>query len=148
MNEDLKLKGELTVQHFNKNKELVEELRFPNLIVNVGKSQMANLLGGLGASSFDYVAVGTGTTTPAATDTALEAEVVRVQTTNSLITTDVTNDTVQFEGTVDFTSSYAITEYGLFDASTGGNMLNRAVKSALNVGNGDSIKVVWKVQVQ
>ncbi len=148
MNEDLKLKGSLTIQHFNKNNELVEELRFHNLIVNVGKAQIASLIGGLGANPFTYVAVGTGTTAAAATDTALETEVARVQTTNSLTTTSVTNDTAHFEGTIDFTSSYAITEYGLFDASTGGNMLNRAVKSAINVSNGDSIKVLWDVQTQ
>jgi hypothetical protein len=55
------------------------------------------------------------------------------------VTTSVTNDTYQVVGTVTAISTLAITEAGLFDAVTAGNLLIRSVFSAVNVVSGDSI---------
>jgi hypothetical protein len=42
--------------------------------------------------------------------------------------------------TIPFTSSLAITEHGLFSASSSGTLFDRSVFSAINVVNGDSIQ--------
>ena len=48
-------------------------------------------------------------------------------------------------GTVSFTSTLAITEHGLFTASSGGTLFDRSVFSAINVLNGDSIQFTWEL---
>ena len=88
---------------------------------------------------------GTGTTAAAVTDTALETEAApttsggRTVGTESRTTVTNTNDNYQVTGTVTAGSSLAITEAGLFDAVSSGNLLIHSVFSAVNVVSGDSI---------
>lgn len=88
---------------------------------------------------------GIGTAAAAVTDTALASEAApttgggRTVGTESRVTGSVANDTYQVVGTVTFGSSLAITEAGLFDAVSAGNMLMRGVFSAINGASGDAI---------
>jgi hypothetical protein len=88
---------------------------------------------------------GIGTGAAAVTDTALGTESApttaggRTVGTESRTTITQTNDNYQVTGTVTAGSTLAITEAGLFDAVTAGNMLIRGVFSAVNVVSGDSI---------
>ena len=88
---------------------------------------------------------GTGTTTAAITQTALVTEAApttsggRTVGTESRTTITNTNDNYQVVGTVTAGSTLAITEAGLFDAVSTGNMLIRGDFSAVNVVSGDSI---------
>lgn len=129
------------------NGKLVDKV--DNLIVNVGKQEIAKLLGaGLGGVSFSHIAIGTGTTAPASTDTALGAEVMRAAATVTLETTNITNDTVVFTADFSFTSAYAITEAGVFNAATGGVLLDRITFATKNVDNRDTLRIVMKITVQ
>ena len=148
MNENLKLKGLVNVKHYDKNKNLIGEKDFQNLIVNVGKSQVVKLIGGLsGSNPFSYIAIGTGTTAEAVTDTALESETNRVQATLSQVTTNVNNDTLQLVSSFSFSADASITEYGILDASSNGNLLSHKTDSAVNVHNGDTLQVTWQIIV-
>ena len=88
---------------------------------------------------------GTGTNAAAVGDTALQTEAApttsggRTVGTESRTTIANTNDNYQVTGTVTAGSSLAITEAGLFDATSAGNMLIRSVFSAVNVVSSDSI---------
>lgn len=88
---------------------------------------------------------GIGTTAAAVGDTALQTESAptsgggRTVGTESRTTVTNTNDNYQVAGTVTAGSSLAITEAGLFDAVSAGNMLIHAVFSAINVVSGDGI---------
>ena len=88
---------------------------------------------------------GIGTNAAAVTDTALQTESSpttsggRTVGTESRTTVTNTNDNYQVVGTVAAGSTLAITEAGLFDNVTAGNMLIRSVFSAVNVVNLDSI---------
>lgn len=88
---------------------------------------------------------GTGTTAAAVGDTALQTEAApttaggRTVGTESRTTVTNTNDNYQVVGTVTAGSTLAITEAGLFDAVSAGNMLIHSVFSAVNVVSGDSI---------
>lgn len=94
---------------------------------------------------------GTGTTGATTGDTALETEAApttsggRTVGTESRVTTTATNDTNQVTGTVTAGGSLAITEAGVFDNVTAGNMLIRSVFSAVNVLSGDSIAFTFKL---
>jgi hypothetical protein len=144
--DNIRLKDILIVEHYRNGKKIDERV-VENLIVNSGKAQVSGLIGGVVTGVFSYLALGTGTTAPSSTDTALQSEVVRASSTNTRVTTNVTNDTLQLQATFNFTASYAITEAGIFNASTGGVLLARSTFAALNVANGDSIVITWKVVV-
>jgi hypothetical protein len=88
---------------------------------------------------------GVGTNAAAVGDTALQTESApttaggRTVGTESRTTVTNTNDNYQVVGTVTAGSTLAITESGLFDAVSAGNMLIRGVFSAVNVVSADSI---------
>lgn len=88
---------------------------------------------------------GIGTTGAAVTQTALVTESApttgggRTVGTESRTTVTQPNDNYQVTGTVTAGSTLAITEAGLFDNVTAGNMLIRADFAAVNVVSGDSI---------
>jgi hypothetical protein len=88
---------------------------------------------------------GIGTNAAAVGDTALQTESApttaggRTVGTESRTTITNTNDNYQVVGTVTAGSTLAITESGLFDNVTAGNLLTRGVFSAINVVSGDSI---------
>jgi len=144
--DNIRLKDILIIEHYRNGKKIDERI-VENLIVNSGKAQVSGLIGGVVTGVFNYIAVGTGTTSPSPTDTSLQNEVMRASSTNSQTTTNVTNDTLQLQATFNFTSSYAITEAGIFNASSGGTMLARQTFGAINVASGDSIAITWKVVV-
>lgn len=129
-----------------------EVFKSPNTIVSAGKAGLASRINGSGAAAaFEYLAVGTGATAVSAGDTTLGAETVgsglsRVLGTLSRVTTSVTNDTARIATTFTVTGSVAITEIGIFNASSAGTMLCRTVFSALNVQNGDSLTVNYDIQ--
>lgn len=127
-----------------------------NLVPTAGKAAVASRINGNGAEAvFDKIGWGTGTTSPAAGNTALEAEkdlsggastthVISAPTV-SRVTTTVTNDTAQWVGTATATGTIAITESGVFNAATAGTLLCRQTFTAINVVSGDSIQFTWKV---
>ncbi len=123
-----------------------------NLIVNTGLKKVADQLGGTTTAPVTAVAIGIGTVAAAATDTALGSEITtgggaRGAATVTNTTTTTTGDTEQWVKTFSFTSSFAVTEEGLFDNNvSGGIMLSRQVFAAVNVVNGDSLQITHKVQ--
>ena len=132
--------------------ELIDKRTVHNLIPTAGKAATAGLLVGIVTDFFDYLAIGTGTTAAAAGDTTLQTEIAsgggsRAAATLSRVTTSVTNDTAQLVYTWTFSSSFAVTECGVFSASSGGTLLARQVFAALNVASGDTLAITYKVAV-
>lgn len=91
--------------------------------------------------NFKYHGSGTGTTAEAASQTALVTEVASRATGSQ--TEGASANIYRTVGTVSYTSTLAITEHGLFSASSAGTMLDRSVFSAINVVNGDSIEFTY-----
>ena len=118
-------------------------------VVNKGRDILTNRIIGSGTEP-KYVAMGTGTTAVALTDTQLGGEVEsRTTGTSSRTTTSTTNDTFSVTGTVVATASRTIGEAGLFDQSAlGGNMFVRGVlASTISLASGDSVAFTFTVQV-
>ena len=116
------------------------------LLVNAGKAIVTNRIKGSGTEP-SYVAWGTGAGTTAATDTTLFTETgSRVSGTSTQQTTSTTNDSYQVVATQTAGSSLAITNAGLFDASTSGNLFAKGDFSTINLNTGDSIQFTFKVQ--
>lgn len=78
-----------------------------------------------GKTNFLYLAVGTGTTTPTESDTALEAELDRVSI-GAITAVDNILTYQAFYNTGDANDD-AVSEFGIFDAASGGNLLLRGL---------------------
>ena len=97
-----------------------------------GLYRTAQLVG----AAYKYIGIGTGTDTPSPSDTSLQTQTQRLEG-----TVTITNNVVEVSKEFSFSGSYAITECGLFDASSGGNMFTRCVFAPKNVVNGDTLTV-------
>lgn len=117
------------------------------VFANAGKAITTNRLKGAGTEP-NYVAWGTGAGTAAATDTTLftESAEARVAGTSTQQTTTVTSDTYQVIGTLTASASRAITNAGLFDAVSSGNLFMKGDFTVVNLSSGDSIQFTMKVQ--
>ena len=114
-----------------------------NLVTNGGLALIAGRIKGSAVNEPKYVGWGTGTTAAAATDTGLETPATEARTagTTSLVKTTVDNDTYRVVALMTCAGAdKAITEIGVFDADTDGNMLARCVFLALNLVVGDSVE--------
>jgi len=112
-----------------------------NLIVSVGLAYLVLRLDSNSSSLMRYVAVGTGTSTAAVTDTQLQTELDR-----KIFDDTDTLDNVWHTETI-FTGTEAVgtwKEAGIFNASSGGTMLNR-VNIDFTKGSGDNVKVEWDI---
>ena len=117
------------------------------LLVNTGKAIVTNYLAGGAATQPKYVGWGTGAGTTAATDTTLFTEIgSRTTGTATQQTTSTTNDTYQVIGTLTASGSVTITNAGLFDSSTSGNLFVKGDFSGIALTSGDSIQFTFKTQ--
>ena len=139
LNDSLNMKGHLTIAI---NDEVVHEV--PNLVVTTGKNFVASRMKDTTDSVMSHMAIGTGSTAAAAGDTALGSEADR----RALTSTTVTNNEVAYVATFGAgEGTGAITEAGLFNASSSGTMLCRTVFSVVNKGASDSMTITWTVTV-
>ena len=139
INDGLALTGALTIAV---NDVVVQETN--NLVVTSGKEWVADRMNNAN-TVMSHMALGTGTTGPAdATKTTLVTEIDR----NALTSTTVLNNTIAYAATwAAGDGTGAITEAGIFDASTAGDMLARTVFSVVNKGAADSITITWTITI-
>lgn len=117
------------------------------LLVNTGKAIVTNYLAGGAATQPKYIGWGTGAGTTSATDTTLFSETgSRTTGTATQQTTSTTNDTYQVIGTLTAGSSLTITNAGLFDASSSGNLFVKGDFTGVALTSGDSIQFTFKTQ--
>jgi hypothetical protein len=109
--------------------------------VNYMRDDFAAAAGAADITNFKFHACGTGTTAEAIGDTALvtDSGVARVTGTQD----NSVAKQYKSVATMSFTSSLAITEHGLFSASSAGTLWDRTVFAAINVQNGDSIQFTY-----
>ena len=140
INDNFALTGALTIAV---NNEVVQETN--NLVVTAGKEWVADRMKGTN-SAMSHMAIGTGTAAAAAGDTALGTQLDR----NALTTSGgtVSGNTITYECTWAATDGTgAITEAGIFDAATGGDMLARTKFDVVNKGADDSMTITWTITV-
>lgn len=140
-NAGLKMRDNVKVQLFDKSGNLKEERTGHNLVVTAGLNHIADQLSSSpGGSAMSHMEVGTGTTAANAADTALETALDR----NALTSRTDSGAVVTYVGTWNAgDGTGAITEYGIFNAGSGGTMLARFVDSVINKGASDTLVVTW-----
>ena len=114
INDGLKLKGKLSIAL---NDEVVQEV--DNLVVTAGKGYVASRMKDATATAMSHMAIGSGTTNPAAGDTALETELGRVALTSTTVSGAVVTYVATFAAG---TGTGAVTEAGILNASSSGTL--------------------------
>ena len=139
INDGLKMKGRLTIAL---NDEVIQEV--DNLVVTTGKNYVASRIKDASATAMTHMAIGTGSTAAAASDTALGSEAARTTLTSTTVSTNTVVYVDSFGAGI---GTGAITEAGLFNASSGGTMFCRTVFSVVNKGADDSMTITWTITV-
>ena len=126
INDDLKLKGRLAIAI---NGETVSEV--DNIVVTTGKGYVASRMKDATATAMSHMGIGTGSTAAAAFS----------------LSTVNTNEVTYVATFSAGSGTGAITEAGIFNASSSGTMLCRTVFSVVNKGASDSMTITWTVTV-
>lgn len=143
LTDSIKLKGRVGIVVKDKNGNIKETREENNLVVDTGLDYIASRMKDATATVMSHMALGTGTTSAAAGNTDLETLVGSREALDSTTVTDNTiNYVCNFEAN-DVTG--AITEAGIFNASSGGTMLCRVTFSEVNLTSTDSISVDWTI---
>lgn len=144
LHDTIKMTGDLKIVLTDENGQIKHEQEIKNLVVTTGKNFIASRMKDTTEDAMSHMAIGSGTTAANVADTALETSLGRV----SLTSTTVTNNNVAYVAVFPAgTGTGAVTEAGLFNASSGGDMLCRTVFSVINKGAADTLGITWTVTV-
>ncbi len=143
INDQIRITGDVTIQLFNADGSLKDKREIKNLVVTTGKEFIAARMTGT-PTIMSHMAVGAGTTAAAAGDTALQSELGRVALTSGTTAAAVTTYVASFPAG---TGTGAVTEAGIFNASSGGTLLCRTVFAVVNKGVDDAMSITWAVTV-
>jgi len=145
--ENLKATGKVRIVKTNAQGVTVQDFEVPNLVVTTGKNFIASSMIKTTTNSpaaMTHMAIGTGSTSPGASDSALGTQTGRVSLSGNTVSTNTITYTATFPAG---TGDGAITEAGIFNASSGGTMLCRTTFPVVNKASGDTIAVTWVVTV-
>ncbi len=141
--EKMSVKGRLSVVLRDADGKVKQSQEIPNLVVDTGLAFIASRMKDTTDAAMSHMAVGSGTTAAAAGNTALQTQIgSRV----SLTSTTVTANEIEYVATFSAgTGTGAVTEAGIFNASTSGTMLCRTVFSVVNKGADDTLQITWTI---
>lgn len=134
------VKGHAVITLYGANGLIKEIHEVDNLTVDAGKAWIAARIDDTPPAAMSHMAVGTGTTAPAAGNTALETELARVALDSTANVGQTTTYTATFAPGV---GTGAITEAGIFNAAAAGTLLARLTFPVINKGAADTMTIVW-----
>jgi len=119
-----------------------------NMVVTAGKEHVADQLAGLLQGSMSHMAIGTGATAQALTDTALQTELNRKAfTSKDQGVGGDANKVIYVTSWPAGEGTGAITEAGIFNAASAGTMLARTTFPVKNKGVSDSLTLTWTLSI-
>ena len=147
INDKLKPTGELVIVLRDQYGNIKEQKTVPNLIVTTGKNAIASRLAGATTAVMTHLAVGSSPTAPDVANTTLGTQLG----TRAALTVSggaVSGNQVTFTATFNAgNGTGAITEAGIFNASTAGVMLARTTFSVVNKDALDTLTISWVVTI-
>ena len=143
INEELKLRGDVAIVLKDKDGNVKDSRKIQNLIVNSGLEFICSRMAGTSAGVMSHMALGSGTTAAAAGQTDLVSV---------LGAREALDSTTPSSNTITYVSSFeageatgAVTEAGIFNASSAGTMLCRTVFAVVNKQADDTMSVTWTI---
>ena len=138
----IQAKGMLSVVLKDSHGNTKDQRILNNLIVDTGLAYITSRMEDATATAMNYMAVGTGTTAAAAGDTALVTELDR----NVVTSATAAGASIVYVGTwAAGDGTGAITEAGIFNASSAGDMLARTVFSVITKDANDTLSITWTI---
>ena len=143
--EQLKLRGDLNIKVFGADGAVKVERDETNLVVTAGLTYICSRMKDTTKGAMSHMALGTGTTNPAANQTDL---VTIAGSRVALDSTTPSTSSIAYVATFGpGVSSGAITEAGIFNASSSGDMLCRTVFDVVNKAAGDTMVITWTISL-
>lgn len=143
LNEGLKLKGRVGIELRDAEGNVKETRDIDNLVVNAGLAFITSRMTDAADGVMSHMGLGSGTTAAAAGDTDLETLLGSREALDS--TTDSANTITYVASFEAGDATGAVTEAGLFNASTAGTMLCRTVFAVVNKQADDTMTVTWTI---
>jgi hypothetical protein len=141
-----KMRGELTIVVKDSTGAIKEKREVPNLVVNTGLAYIISRMVGTAKSVMSHMALGSGITAAAPGDTALQSQL------GSRVALDSTTIAGSDDEKVVYVSTFgagagtgAVTEAGIFNNSSGGDMLCRTVFAVVNKAADDTMEITWTI---
>lgn len=144
LNDNFVITGTPTITLTGSDGKVKEKFTIKNLVVQEGKNWLAARAIGAAASVMTHMAIGDNTTAANSSNTALGSELGRVQITSSSVATNTITYVASFGAGV---ATGAITEAGIFNASSSGSMLCRTTFNVVNKDASDILSISWAVTV-
>jgi hypothetical protein len=144
----LQLHGRVDIVLYDEKGLMKDERHLDNLIVDAGLEGVAYRIaphdGTITPNNpWNYIGIGTGLTSPAPTDTALQLELARIQDPQAEYTI-TSGKQVKLQVSFDpGVGTGVVSESGLFNAATSGDMLARQTFSPIVKGASDTLTVTW-----
>jgi len=143
--ENLKVRGDLNIKLYDAQGNIKEDIDHTNLVVSSGIAFIISRMGGTSKGVMSHMALGAGTTAAATNQTDLV----------SLLGSRVALDSATINAAnMTYVSTFgagvatgAVTEAGIFNASSGSDMLCRTVFPVVNKQSGDTMVITWVVSL-
>ena len=142
----MQVTGDVTLTLTDEKGNLKARQEIKNLVVNTGLTFISQRMLGTSQAVMSHMALGSGTNAAAAGDTALQTQVGNREALDTAV-----NDS---PGVITYTSTFepgdatgALTEAGIFNASTSGNMLCRTKFDVVNKSSTDTLAITWVVTI-
>jgi len=146
INENLKLSGQLNIVLKDKAGNVKDERTVNNLVVNKGLEYIASRMKDASKGVMSHMALGSGTTAAAASQTDLVTLLGAREALDSTTISGSNNEKVVYVSAFEAgDATGAVTEAGIFNASTSGDMLCRTVFSVVNKAADDTMSVTWTI---
>ena len=144
-NEDLKVKGNLDIVLRDKTGKIKKKKKYKNLVVTTGLGFIASRMKDATAGVMSHVGLGSGTTAAAAGQTELVSALGSREAIDSSV---VSGNSIAYSTVFEAgDGTGAVTEAGIFNASSSGTMLCRTVFPVLNKAVGDTMSVTWTITI-
>jgi hypothetical protein len=146
INENLKLSGQLNIVLKDKAGNIKDQRDVKNLVVNTGLAYIASRMTGTSKAVMSHMALGSGTTAASSGQTDLVSLLGSREALDSTSISGSNNEKVVYVSSFEAgDATGAVTEAGLFNASSSGDMLCRTVFSVVNKAADDTMSVTWTI---
>lgn len=145
-NENLKLRGELSIILRDRDGNIKDTREVKNLVVNTGLAFVISRMVGTSKAVMSHMALGSSTTAAAAGQTDLISLLGAREPLDSTSIAGTNNEKAVYVSTFEpGKGTGAVTEAGIFNALTGGDMLCRTVFAVVNKGADDTMAITWTI---
>ncbi len=144
--ERLGLSGRLTIVLTGSDGAVKDQREIKNLIVTAGLAHITSRMLGTSSGVMSHMGLGAGTSPASAGDTNLGSLIGSRKALGSATQSGGSNESIVYATTFNpGEATGAVTEAGIFNASTSGTMLCRTVFPVVNKQAGDTLQITWTV---